>query len=88
MKKMKNERMINIDEKSTENVKMKRIVKKKFSKKKFWYNNIRNRRREELECRNSYKILYGWYDDNLEQLYKILFRISKFFKKRERGANA
>ena len=30
----KNEKMINVDEKSTKNVKMKRIVKKKFSKKK------------------------------------------------------
>ena len=33
-KKEKNEKMISVDEKSTKNVKMKRIVKKKFSKKK------------------------------------------------------
>ena len=33
-KKEKNEKMISVDKKSTENVKMKRIVKEKFSKKK------------------------------------------------------
>ena len=33
-KKEKNKKMINVDEKSTENVKMKKIVKKKFSKEK------------------------------------------------------
>ena len=33
-KKKKNEKMINVDEKSTKNVKMKKIIKKKFSKKK------------------------------------------------------
>ena len=33
-KEKKNEKMISVDEKSTKNVKMKRIVKKKFSKKK------------------------------------------------------
>ena len=33
-KEKKNEKMISADEKSTENVKMKRIVKKKFSKEK------------------------------------------------------
>ena len=33
-KKEKNEKMINVDEKSTKNVKMKKIVEKKFSKKK------------------------------------------------------
>ena len=32
-KKKKNEKMINVDEKSTENVKMKKIIKEKFSKK-------------------------------------------------------
>ena len=33
-KEKKNEKMINVDEKSAKNVKMKRIMKKKFSKKK------------------------------------------------------
>ena len=33
-RKKKNEKMINVDEKPTENMKMKRIVKEKFSKKK------------------------------------------------------
>ena len=30
----KNKKMINVDEKSTKNVKMKKIIKKRFSKKK------------------------------------------------------
>ena len=34
MNEKKNEKIINVDEKPTENVKMKRIIEKKFSKKK------------------------------------------------------
>ena len=55
---------------------------------KSWYNNVWNRRREEFECRDFHKISHQWHDDNLEQLYEILFRIREFFRKRERGAGA
>ena len=39
-RKKKNEKMINVDEKSTENIKMKKIVEKKFLKKKENFNTI------------------------------------------------
>ena len=81
--------MINVDEKSAKNVKINEIVKKDSRRKKeFWYNNVRNRRREEFECRNFHKILHWWYDDDFWQLHKKNFQIWKFFKERERGADA
>ena len=81
----KNEMMISIGEKSTENVKMKKIVKKIFKEgKKFKYDDIRYRQCKELEYKNFYKILYRRHNYDLEQLYKILFRIQNFFKRKKR----
>ena len=54
----------------------------------FWYNDVRNCRREELECRTFYKISHRWHDDDFEQLHEISFWIWKFFKERERDADA
>ena len=54
-------------------------------KKELWYNNIRNYKREKFECRNFYKILHRWHDNDLEQLHEILFWIEEFFKERERN---
>ena len=69
--KKENEKMINVDEESTENVKMKKIVKKILEEEReSRYDDVRNRRREEFECRDFHEILYRWHDDDLEQLYK------------------
>ena len=51
--------MINVDEKSTKNVKIKKILRKYFRKRKeFEYNDIRERQRKEFECANIYDVLY------------------------------
>ena len=59
-KEKKNEKMINVGEKSTKNMKMKKIVKKKIFEKEreFRYDNVRSRRCEELRCSNFHKILH------------------------------
>ena len=54
----------------------------------FWYNNARNRRCEEHEYKNFYEISHRWHDDNLEEFHEILFRIRRFFKRRECDADA
>ena len=74
-KKKKNEVIISVDEKSTKNVKIKKIIEKKnFEKEKeIEYNDVWWRWREKLECKNFYKIFHRWYNDDLEQLHEIFF---------------
>ena len=36
----------------------------------FRYNDVRNRQREELECKNFHEVSHRWHDDDLEQLHK------------------
>ena len=57
-KEKKNEKMISVDEKSTENVKMKKIMKKKVFEKEreSRYNDVRDRRREKLECNDFHEV--------------------------------
>ena len=82
--------MINVDEKLTKNVKMKKIVEKRFSKKK---KNSDTMMLEIVNMKNSnaksfYKISHRWHDYDFKQLHEIFFRIREFFKERERGAEA
>ena len=44
------------------------------------YDNVRDRRREELECSDFHKISYQWHDDDLEQFHEK----EKLEEKRER----
>ena len=51
--------MINVDKKSTKNIRMKKMIKKNFrKKKKFEYDNVRKRQREKFKCANIHNILY------------------------------
>ena len=53
--KEKNDKMINVDKKSTKNIKMKKIIKKNYKEgTEFWYNDVRKRRFEKFECNNFY----------------------------------
>ena len=56
-KKMKNEKIISVGEKPAEDVKMKKIIKKVLEREKeFRYDDVRDCRREELECNDFYEI--------------------------------
>ena len=45
----------------------KEILKKE---RKFWYDDVRDRRREEPECRNFHEISHQWHDDDFEKLHE------------------
>ena len=58
-KEEKNKKMINVDEKSIEDVKMKKIIQKILEREsEFKYNNVRKRQYKEFECANVHNILY------------------------------
>ena len=57
-KEKKNKKMINVDEKSTKDVKMKRIIKKKFSKKK---ENLDTMMFEIVDVKNSNAVIFMKY---------------------------
>ena len=44
------------------------------------YDDVRNRRREELECRNFHEVSHQWHDDDLEQFHEK----EEFEEERER----
>ena len=54
---------------------------------KFWYDDVRGRQREEFEGTNFYKVLHRRHDVDLERYHGIFCRIRKFFKEKEHGAD-
>ena len=88
-KKEKNKNMINAGEKSAENVRMKKIIKKKFSKEK---ENSDTMMFEIVNVKNSNARIFMKHhiDDTTSissSFTKLFFEIKKFFKRRERDAD-
>ena len=86
MKKNKKNKMINVDEKLTKNVKMKRIVKKRFLKEK---ENCDTIMFDVVDVKNSNAIIFIKYHvDNTtttsSSFTKSFFEFKSFFKKRVR----
>ena len=79
-KKKKNEKMINADEKSTKNVKMKRIVKEKFSKKE----NPDTMMSEIVDVKNSNAIIFMKYHIDDTTTTSSNFTKEKSLKKKRR----
>ena len=78
-KKKENEKMINVDKKSTKNIKIKRIVKKKFSKKKENFDTIMF---EIVDVKNSNaEIFMKYYIDDITTIS------SSFTKKKSSKKN-
>ena len=78
-KKEKNEKMINADEKSAEDVKMKKIVKKKFSKKE----NLDTMMFEIVDVKNSNAVIFMKYHINDTMTISDSFTKKKSSKKNE-----
>ena len=75
--------MINVDEKSTENVKIKKIVKKKFSKKK---ENLDTMMFEVVGVKNSNVVIFIKYHINDTTTISNNFTKKKSSKKNENGS--
>ena len=88
-KREKNKKMINVDEKSTENIKMKRIIKKEFLKKKENFDTMMFRI---VDLKNSNARIFMKHHINdimsiSNNFTKFFFIFEKFFKERGRDAN-
>ena len=81
-KKEKNEKMINVDEKSTKDVKMKKIMKKKFSKKE----NFDTMMFEIVDVKNSNAVIFMKYHINDTMTISSSFTREKSSKKNENGS--
>ena len=82
-KEKKNEKMINVDEKSTENVKMKKIVKEKFSKKK---ENLDTMMFEVADVKNPNAVIFMKYHIDDTMTISNSFTKKKSSKKNEDGS--
>ena len=78
--KKKNKKMINVGEESTENMKMKRIMKKKFSKKK---ENLDTMMFEAVDVKNSNAVIFMKYHINDTTTISSNFTKEKSSKKNE-----
>ena len=79
-KEKKNEKMINVGEKSTEDVKMKKIIKKKFSKKK---KNFDTMMFEIVDVKDSNAVTFMKYHINDTTTISSSFTRKKSLKKNE-----
>ena len=81
-KEKKNEKIINVDEKSTKNVKMKKVVKKKFSKKK---ENLDTMMFEIVDVKDSNAVIFIKYHINdITMISNNFTKKKKLEKERER----
>ena len=79
-KEKKNKKMINVNEKSTEDIKMKKIVKKKFSKKK---KNLDTIMFEIVDVKNSNAVIFIKYHINDTTMISNNFTKEENLKKNE-----
>ena len=83
-KEKKNEKMINVDEKPTKNIKIKRIVKEKFSKKE---KNFDTMMFEVVDVKNSNAVIFMKYHINDTTTISSSFTKKKNSKKNKNGSS-